>query len=331
MLNKWELMLRYSDGELESELAHEIKKSIDCDPDLKKGYLLNKQIDDFMRLYLMMEDAASDPELQEIQKSMKPNHVLEEFKDDGIKFYIKGAMDSSNKIEKLLDESEKELRLQGIENEVFSWTESFMYEKEKKLLTSKYDTEILSYIRKGMGQDQEKMVSGSGNRKKLLYRISAVAAVLILAVFLHGLFGKNPEPAEMYALYYKPYHVTDGQTRNNETDEENYAEIIKIYRSANYGQTISLLDKLTENQNIPPKISLIYGISLMETDKEQNAIGVFNKLIAEGGEYNMEAKWYLALCYLKMEETEKSKELFMQLSKTPGLYKKLSEDILKSF
>lgn len=331
MLNNWELMLRYSDGELESDLAHEIKKSIDCDPDLKKGYLLNKQIDDFMRMYLMMEDAASDPELPEIQKSMRPNHVLEEFKDDGIKFYIKGAMDSSDKIEELMDESEKELHLHDIGDEVFSWTESFMHEKEKKLLTSKYDTEILSYIRKGMGQDQEKMISGSGNRKKLLYRISAVAAVLIIAVFLHGLFGKSPEPAEMYALYYKPYHVTDGQTRNNETDEENYAEIIKIYRSANYGQTISLLDKLTENQNIPPKISLIYGISLMETDKEQNAIGVFNKLIAEGGEYNMEAKWYLALCYLKMEETEKSKELFMQLSKTPGIYKKLSEDILKSF
>ncbi|MBN1252873.1 MAG: hypothetical protein JXR51_07560 [Bacteroidales bacterium] len=70
-------------------------------------------------------------------------------------------------------------------------------------------------------------------------------------------------------------------------------------------------------------------MTLIENEKYQKAIDEFNYLIINYDNYNIESRWYLALCYLKLEKTEKAKILFKELSLSKNYYQKSALKILK--
>jgi hypothetical protein len=334
MSNYWELMLMYSDRELGMEDALKIEKTISENKDLKKGYLLNRQIDELMRVHLMMEQIKADPEHDNIELSAKLDVAKSiespDNSNNGLVFYINGSIADSKSTENLINESEREMYHKGIDNETSRWVQMWKEESVENSSKDKYTLEIASYIKRGMEETISPQIGRAKRetKRKLIYRISAVAAILILAFGIWGIFGPKSTPDDLFSEYYKPYNIIDGQTRSYKQTDEQFVEIMRIYKAGQYNNVTLKLKSWIKKDNNSPKILLIYGIAQIEQHNYENAIFIFNEILKDGGEFSIEAKWYLALCYLKIKNNNKAKDLLRDLSKTPGIYKDMAIELL---
>jgi tetratricopeptide (TPR) repeat protein len=334
MPNNWELMLMYSDEELAIEDALKVEKTINEDKDLKRGYLLNRQINEYMQIQLMMEQIKADPDLDEIENSLKSEVVesqsIPENSNSGLLFYINGALTDIKNVENQVDDAEREMYLKGIDEETNLWVQTWKEEMSKMEIKDKYTLEIADFIKKGMNSTKSPIILNTNKqtKRKLFFRISAVAAIIILALGFWSIFGSNPTTDDLFAEYYKPYDVIDGQTRSYKQTNDKFIEIARLYENGQYNDAAQQLDEMIAKDNNSPKILLIYGITQIEQHKYQNAISSFNEIIKDDGEFSIEAKWYVALCYLKVKDTKKAKALMMELSKTPGFYMAKAQKIL---
>jgi hypothetical protein len=334
MPNNWELMLMYSDEELAIEDALKVEKTINENKDLKRGYLLNRQINEHMQIHLMMEQIKADPDLDEIEKSLKSEVVesqsMPENANSGLLFYINGAQTDIKNIGNQVDEAEREMYLKGIEEETNQWVQMWKEEVNSLGNKDKYSLEIADYIKRGMENANSQVILKTGNesKRKLFFRISTIAAIIILALGFWGLFGSNPTTDDLFAEYYKPYDVIDGQTRSYKQTNDKFIEIARLYENGQFSDAAKQLDEMIAKDNNSPKILLIYGITQIEQHKYQNAINSFNEIVKDDGEFSIEAKWYVALCYLKIKDINKAKALLVELSKTPGIYMAKAQKIL---
>ena len=75
---------------------------------------------------------------------------------------------------------------------------------------------------------------------------------------------------------------------------------------------------------------LFKGISAMEINKYDDAISSFKYIIKDNTTLYVEpSEWYLALCYLKISDISKAKEIFTKLFEIDSFYKEKAGEILK--
>jgi TolA-binding protein len=75
---------------------------------------------------------------------------------------------------------------------------------------------------------------------------------------------------------------------------------------------------------------LLTGVSNFEEKKYPEAKQSFVKVLDDKDNlYIDQAQWYLALCYLNTNETEKAKQLFKIIGKENGIYKTDAKKIIR--
>lgn len=338
MSEQTELMLKYADGELEKNEAYSIEKMLKENKDLRKRFLLNHRIDEYMRVRQLLDEVQSDPDFSEIQALTKTainEHILDDKKqDENIIFFINGALSSNKKLEMQVADAEHEMYVSGIESQTYDWVKSWEEQKQNGSNQDKYTLEITDFVRSGMRTEfhEEKQIPVIKNTiyKKLLMQISAAAAIIIFALGIWSIIGPKNTPGELYAAYYQPYNVIDGQTRSLEQEvNSKFKEGVKLYKSGNYSQAALIFKDLLNIDNGASKIKLLYGISQMEQENYNLAIFSFKEIIAANGDYLIESKWYLAMCYLRLDDINSAKVILKELSKIPGIYKSKSLDLLE--
>ncbi len=76
--------------------------------------------------------------------------------------------------------------------------------------------------------------------------------------------------------------------------------------------------------------ALLKGVSNFEEKKYPEAKQSFGKVIDDKNNlYIDQAQWYLALCYLNTNETDKAKQLFRIIGNEGGIYKKDAKKIIR--
>ena len=76
--------------------------------------------------------------------------------------------------------------------------------------------------------------------------------------------------------------------------------------------------------------NLYSGISLMETEKYLKASKSFQTIITNNNNLFIEqSKWYLAMCYIRMNNTNKAKTILNELVNEDSFYKKPARKVLK--
>ena len=80
------------------------------------------------------------------------------------------------------------------------------------------------------------------------------------------------------------------------------------------------------------EFSLFYlGLSRMGLNRTDDAILSFEELLESGsGELIHDAGWYLALCYMKQDMPDKTRDLLEEISVSDSPYKKDARRILRS-
>jgi tetratricopeptide (TPR) repeat protein len=160
--------------------------------------------------------------------------------------------------------------------------------------------------------------------------ITAACFMLLLTFTLLSIFTdkENKNLHNVYASFYQPYQA-DLLVRNNSSVETDpYMMGLSDYVKSNYGRALTFFDEVESGNEINKSIYLMKGICLMETGKYEDAILAFG-FLSDDPVLNDYGQWYTGLCFLKLEQPDKARELFRVMSSREGYFRDMSERVLK--
>ncbi|MFV5700406.1 tetratricopeptide repeat protein [Flavobacterium sp. XS2P12] len=137
--------------------------------------------------------------------------------------------------------------------------------------------------------------------KPWIYLVAASVAILA------GLFLFNPNPNfEDFNQHEGAYFIERG------TIDANLKQAEEAFNAKNYTAAVPFFETVLKEKKTP-EIQYFYGISLLETNKIQEAEAVFNELKAGTSIYKNKAIWNLALSKLKQKDYKSCKEILLTI------------------
>ncbi len=177
-------------------------------------------------------------------------------------------------------------------------------------------------------KDCEKTLSStkqSQNKYKWYY---AAAASLILGISYWLYLGISESPEELYQAYFKPYpNVIESTTRSNGTATAR-TEAFPAYDRGDYQLAATLFKSLLLEKR-ESGILLLLGNANLMLDNTTEAKENFTTLYTEFDEYDLQAKWFLGLCYLKSGDVENARKILKELGETEISYAAKAKELLK--
>jgi tetratricopeptide (TPR) repeat protein len=169
------------------------------------------------------------------------------------------------------------------------------------------------------------------NSKKTTYvKYAAVFAGLILIGSITLFSGKSLTGEKIMKRYYKVYEPpTSSRSAQTGTDAD-FTLALEFYNTHDYEKAAVLFSKVLENKPNDMQTVLLKGVANFEEKKYPEAKQSFGRVIDDKDNlYIDQAQWYLALCYLNTDETDKAKQLFKLIGKENGIYKNDARKILR--
>lgn len=158
----------------------------------------------------------------------------------------------------------------------------------------------------------------------------AAASIILFAVAGFLIYSNlNSGYESVVADYYKPYDYIPEVKRGTKIEENSIEYIFQYYDRGQYIQTIQMINKLEDGLKTV-KVNFIMANAYQATDNYVEAIKLYKQII-NSTYYGYGSKWYLALCYLSIENIEQARPLLEELKGLPTSYsrnaKKLLEDL----
>lgn len=165
------------------------------------------------------------------------------------------------------------------------------------------------------------------NRKRIGYAAAILAFCVVGLGFL--LFIKTtPSTEELYAGYFSAYPNVILPLERSAGTPDPRSKAYALYEAEQYQQAYDLFTTLDADTD--PEALFYAALSAMEVDRIEDAIRLLgNYERTPAPKLDRQAKWYLALAYIKNGETESSKELLTQLAASAGYNKDKAGALLK--
>jgi hypothetical protein len=177
-------------------------------------------------------------------------------------------------------------------------------------------------------KDVKKPVNDS--KKIVFIRYAAIFAGLILIGSIAMFSGKNLNSEKIMKHYYKVYEPPTSQRSAQSGSNADFTLALEFYNTHDYEKAAVLFNKVLGNKPNDMQTVLLKGVSNFEEKKYPEAKQSFVKVIDDKDNlYIDQAQWYLALCYLNTDETEKAKQLFKIIGKGDGIYKSDAKKIIR--
>ncbi len=171
--------------------------------------------------------------------------------------------------------------------------------------------------------------SQSGKVQHLISRNWHLAAASIAVLIMVGSFLlSNLNRLSTDRIYEKYYTTEDAVITSRSGNFENSQLNIAVdkFQNNEFIEAIELLSPFKENH-----LAQYYlGLSFMETKQFSNANKSFKKILEQKDNIFIEqAKWYKALCLLKLNDKEAASKLFSSILEDNNLYTENARAILK--
>ena len=168
------------------------------------------------------------------------------------------------------------------------------------------------------------------SKKSAYIKYAAVIAGLILIGSLTLFSGKHLSSKEIVNQYYKAYEPQTSQRSAQSGTDADFTLAMEFYNIHDYDNAAILFTKVLENKPNDMQTLLLKGVANFEEKKYPEAKQSFGRVIDDKDNlYIDHAKWYLALCYLNTNETEKAKQLFEFIGKESGIYQNDAKKIVR--
>jgi tetratricopeptide (TPR) repeat protein len=158
----------------------------------------------------------------------------------------------------------------------------------------------------------------------------SVAAALIIAL---GLWYVLPRSADvpyhdLYLAYFEPFDSPgSGLTRSTDDEKTIKAKAYQAYDAGEFEKASQLFVALLKQKD-DPIAQLCLGSTWLKLDKPKEAETVFTHILEKHGDLVTQAKWYLALTFLRQGKIERTKATLWEISNS-STYGKEARELLK--
>ena len=310
MVEKSEHIIKLVDNELSAKEKNKLEKELYKNPKLMQEYLTQIQLNDFLRKKFGAN--LSEKKNRRDSKSSGENGL--DFETEAFKT---GAfLSATNLLEELKDESISK----NYSDELKEFSAIGIVEKSKQASTS-VNLRVVG---------KENIETKKGILTKWYFIATSVAAMLVISFILYRYNSAPVSNAELFSSYYQSYHFVKEQTRGSDlTIDSLVEEATELYKSKKYSKAFLLIIDALELNAEHVKARFLHGLTLLEEGHYSNAANEFNSILSGYDSYNIESRWYLALCYLKLENTREAEKLLRELGQSKNLYQKRALEILK--
>ncbi len=242
---------------------------------------------------------------------------IEKNKIDLVEDYLMGNLEGTVKsdFEKLLTEDEE---LQEYMEEFKLIFEGARFSGRKDLFNQ------LKEIEKNREDKPTKVVKF----RSLYYGIAASILLLISTYFAFNYISQDP-PSVVAESYFEPYPALYGAaTRSSETEYTQLELGMQLYEVARYEESIEILESVVDPEK-QEMINFYLGNAYLAIDDYSKSETIFKELINTGKIFSHDAKWYLAITYLKENETDKAISLLKDLTSYENDYAKKAKKMLR--
>jgi TolA-binding protein len=161
-------------------------------------------------------------------------------------------------------------------------------------------------------------------------------AAVIAGVFLLGsitLFpGKNLTGDEIINRYYKDYEPPTAQRSGGSEADADFTMALELFNAHDYSKAAILFNKVVKHNPRDMQSELLNGAANFGDKKFLEAKQSYFKVINDNNNLFIEnAKWYLALCYVKTNEKDKAIQLLEVIKNEKGIYSKDARKIIRRF
>ena len=337
MNNFTDIILKNRLGEMNKAEREEFKRNLFLNEKLRKEYSFQEELDNVMKNSLLLESIESDPDLikADILAKNDINNFLKNKKSTQKNIIAPHAIGIEDEVElrKKIARAEIEMFVSGIDVITDAWVKNYNYDK-KILNMFPENQEIYNYIKQSLDTSVTPVRHIRGIFSPISLRVGvSAAAVLLFSVILIKSLSFSIADNSQYTKFYEPldgnsYHMRGSNSIND--NDKKLQEGIDYYLTGKYNTAENVLNQIPVNTVENPEVLLYKGLTKMELNKNAEAIDLFSSLINLNDQFVPEAQWYLGLTLLKTGETDRAKQLFNVLSKTEGIYKKKSYDILSN-
>lgn len=142
------------------------------------------------------------------------------------------------------------------------------------------------------------------------YSLAIAASITLILVSSIVLFNINqPSNQKLYTQYYSPFE-NYGDTRGPEKSEQNYWKLALAYYDAGMYDSALVNFQRIQTSDFKgsindPSFPLYKGNTLMKLGRHDEAIVIFQGMVNNDDGMTIQARWYLSMCYLYEDNTEK--------------------------
>ncbi|VXB34622.1 Tetratricopeptide repeat-containing protein [Flavobacterium sp. 9AF] len=146
-----------------------------------------------------------------------------------------------------------------------------------------------------------------------MHWVSIAASFILFAIIGFWFYNSENQTGKLYKKYYQTFPNVEAPVVRGFDTADIKSNAFYAYDSKNYEKALDLFSKIYEKDK--DDYALFYkGLSLMELTRFKEAITAFEMYQEKpNSAFNSYIKWYLSLCYLQINEIEKSKVLLNKL------------------
>lgn len=202
--------------------------------------------------------------------------------------------------------------------------------EQKKELNALFDRVVQPKLDKEAPPKRTKVIS----LKQIgLLAAAAIALLLVATVFLTP---SQLSGNELYAAYYEPYPVSIERGEAVEGGEDELLQrAIEQYSLKNYPTAEKYLQQIiTAKYKLiqPNKINMLLGNVMLIQGNTEAAIDHFKQILTTApNQYTQDAKWFLAMAYLKANQEELALQQLTEIANTMNIYQVEAQKVLNKW
>jgi hypothetical protein len=168
--------------------------------------------------------------------------------------------------------------------------------------------------------------------KKNLPLQLAIAATVVVALLITALIflrqNKLTHP-DLFTKYYEPY-VKSEEVFEITRSSDNFYYAVKVFEAGDYARAVLLFMQLSDSSELKVYATFYAGLNFIQMGKWEDAVTKLQEVVTSGEtKINNVARWYLGLCFLRIDDSESARLQFEKLASEKNEFTIRSKRILR--
>jgi tetratricopeptide (TPR) repeat protein len=165
---------------------------------------------------------------------------------------------------------------------------------------------------------------------RLIWLSAAAIAILaaVISILIFRPFRSKPVQ-DLYATYYREYPVSSDIYDPFRADDD-LLFAMKVYEAGDFERAAVLFEMLADSSESTAMPLFYAGHAYLHLNRTDRAIELFKELLTEvPPDLEPANRWYLALAYLRIGESEMAKEELLQIGAVDSPYRRVARRLLR--